>query len=130
MRERLGFVDLLLIAEAIVGEPAERLHRAVSLWRVESALSAPFVSVGGIDLYPDPVERAAICCSRLVRNRPFSHGNAQIAYFCMREMLDRAEVPWPSSQTASIEIADAIKRVEAGTWSEERFVSLVRARVR
>jgi death on curing protein len=130
MQERLGLVDLLLIAEAVLREPAERLHRTVSLWRVESALAAPFVSDGGVELYPDPVERAAICCSRLVRNHPFPHGNKKIAYLCMREMLGRGGVPWLGSRGGEAEIAGAINELEAGTWSEERFVFWVRSRVK
>jgi len=129
MRERLGFVDLLLIAEAILEEPAERLHRTVSLWRVEAALAAPFAGDGGIELYPDPVERAAICCSRLIRNRPFPRRNEEIAYECMREMLERGGFPWPRPHDDAAEIADLLKALAVGTLSEERFVSWVRSRV-
>ena len=129
MQRRLGLVDLLLIAEAVLGEPAERLFRTVSLWRVESALAAPFVSDGGLDLYPDPVERAAICCSRLVRNRPFPHGNRQIACLCMRELLEGAGFSWSLSTEDEREADEMIKALEAGTLSEERFVSWVRSQV-
>jgi len=129
MRERLGFVDLLLIAEAVLGEPAERLHRTVSLWRVESALAAPFASDGGVELYADPVERAAICCSRLIRNRPFPHGNEAVAFECMREMLERGGFPWPRPHEDAVEIASLLRALAVGTLSEERFVSWVRSRV-
>ncbi len=125
----LGLVDLLLIAEAILGEPAERLHRTVSLWRIESALTAPFIGVGGRELYPDGAEKAAICCSRLIRNRPFPRGNREIAYLCMREMLERDAFAWPDSVEGRSEIDGVIDALEAGTLSEERFVSWVRSRV-
>jgi prophage maintenance system killer protein len=127
--QTLGLVDLLLIAEAILGEPAERLHRTVSLWRIESALTAPFTGVGGVELYPDGAEKAAICCSRLIRNRPFPHGNREIAYLCMREMLERGGLAWRSSAGADAQIDAVIKELEAGTLSEEQFVSCVRSRV-
>lgn len=127
MQRRLLLVDLFLIAEAVLGEPAQRLFRTVSLWRVESALAAPFVRVGEVELYPDPVERAAICCSRLVRNRPFPRGNRQIACLCMRELLDRAGFSWSFSTEDEREAEEMIRALEAGTLSEENFVSWVRS---
>lgn len=127
--QSIGLVDLLLIAEAVLGEPAERLHRTVSLWRLESALAAPFISVGGTELYPEGAEKAAICCSRLLRNRPFPQGNRTIAYLCMREMLARGGLLWVGSAHDRAEVDDAIKALEAGALSEEQFVSWVRSRV-
>jgi death-on-curing protein len=93
--DRLEFSDLLLIAEAVFGESAERLARVVDLPRADSALAAPFAAFGTIDCYPDPAQRAAICCSRVIRNHPFPDGNKRIAYQCMREMLERSGLPWP-----------------------------------
>ena len=127
--QSIGLVDLLLIAEAILGEPAERLHRTVSLWRIQSALAAPFISVGGIELYPGGAEKAAICCSRLVRNRPFPEENRKIAYLCMREMLARGGLLWVDSPDDHTTVDGAIKALEAGALSEEQFVSWVRSRV-
>lgn len=129
MQERLGLGDLLLIAEAVLGTPAERLSRAISVSTAESALAAPFASFGGIDFYPDPVERAAICCSRLIRNHPFPDGNKRIAYECMREMLERADLPWPRPREDAIEIAETINELDAKTLDEAEFVTWVRERV-
>jgi prophage maintenance system killer protein len=125
MQRRLELGDLLLIAEAVLGEPAEHLHRTISLWRVELALAAPFASVGGVDFYSDPVERAAICCSRLVRNRPFPRGNRKIAYLCMTELLEQAGLAL--SPQGKREVGDATRALEAGTLSEEEFVAQVRS---
>jgi Fic/DOC family len=128
MQGRLELGDLLLIAEAVLEESAEHLHRTVSLWRIESALAAPFASVGGVDLYPDPVERAAICCSRLVRNQPFPRKNEEIAYLCMGAMLEQADFFWTRPPGGDREADEAIRALEARTWSEEKFVSWVRSR--
>jgi prophage maintenance system killer protein len=125
--ERLEFGELMMIAEAVLGESAERLHRSISLWRVQLALAAPFVRIGGVELYPDPLERAAICCSRLVRNRPFPRGNKEIAYLCMREMLERAGVSWPLSPHREVELDGMIEALAAGTLSEGEFVSWIRS---
>jgi prophage maintenance system killer protein len=127
VHERLEFGELMMIAEAVLEESAERLHRTVSLWRVQMALAAPFLRIGGVELYPDPVERAAICCSRLVRNRPFSRGNKEIAYLCMREMLARAGVSWPLSRQKEGELDRMIEALALGRLSEGEFVSWIRS---
>jgi death on curing protein len=129
MQERLGLDDLLRIAEGVLGEPAERLLGSVSIARAESALAGAFASFGEVEVYPDPVQRAAICCSRLVRNHPFPDGNAEIAYECMRELLGRGGFAWIRPREDAAEISHMIKALAVGTVSEEEFVSWVCARV-
>jgi death on curing protein len=130
MFERLGLVDLLLIAEAVLDRPAEELIRVIDISSAELALGAPFAAFHGFDFYPDPVQRAAICCSRIIRNRPLPEGNARVAYTCMREMLDRGGYPWPEpSRGGALEISGALERLAAGTLSEAEFVDWVRSRV-
>jgi death-on-curing protein len=129
MQERIGVGDLLLIAEFVLDCKAEELARAVRIPSAESALAAPYASFGGTDFYPDPVVRAGICCSRLIRNSPFPDGNKRIAYECMREMLERSGLPWPRPQEDAIEIAETVKALAARALSEEEFVAWVRSRV-
>jgi death-on-curing protein len=125
----LRLEDLLLIAEAILGTSAERLARMALLSSAESALAAPFASFGGVDFYPDPVQQAAICCSRIIRNHPFPDGNKRVGYECMREMLERGGYPWPRPGEDAVEIAETVEALAAGTLSEEEFVRWVRDRV-
>ncbi len=126
--QQLEIAELLLIAEAILAESAERLARMILLPSAESALAAPFASFDGVDFYPDPVERAAICCSRIVRNHPFPDGNKRVAYECMREMLERAEIPWPRPSEDVDEIATMVERLAGREVSEQEFVAWVRRR--
>ncbi len=128
MSQRLELADLLLIAEGVLGVPAERLARMVLIPSAESALAAPFASFGGIDFYDDPAERAAICCSRIVRNHPFPDGNKRVGYECMREMLERAGLPWPRPSEDADEIAMTVEDLAARTISEREFVSWVQTR--
>lgn len=128
MEERLGLGEFLLIAEAVLGTPAELLARTVLIPSAESALAAPFASFGGVDFYEDPVERAAICCSRIIRNHPFPDGNKRVGYECMREMLERGGVPWPRPTQDADEIAGTIERVAAREVSEREFVRWTKAR--
>ncbi len=128
MRQRLELAELLLIAEAVLGAPAERLARMILVSSAESALAAPFATFGGIDFYEDPVERAAICCSRIIRNHPFPDGNKRVGYECMREMLERGDIPWPRPSEDVDEIAGTIEALAAREISERDFVRWVKAR--
>jgi len=119
---------MLLIAEAVLGAPAERLARTILVSSAESALAAPFASFGGIDFYEDPVEQAAICCSRIIRNHPFPDGNKRVGYECMREMLERDGTPWPRASEDVDEIAGTIEALAAREISERDFVRWVKAR--
>ncbi len=84
----VGLGDFLLAAEAVLGIDAERIARATRIPLAESALAAPFVSFEGRDLYPDPIERAAILASRIMRNHPLPDGNRRVALVLMDMYLD------------------------------------------
>ncbi len=128
MSEHLQLTDFLLIAEGVLQRRAERLAWEVNVASVESALAAPFASFGGVDFYDDPVERAAICCSRIIRNHPLPDGNKRLGYECLREMLERSGIPWPRPSEDVDEIASTIEGLAARTISERDFVSWVRRR--
>ncbi|HWC07714.1 MAG TPA: Fic family protein [Solirubrobacterales bacterium] len=128
MSSRLPFGDFLLIAEAVLGSSAEHLSRTVLLPGAESALAAPFATFDGVDFYPDPAERAAICCSRIIRNHPFPDGNKRVAYECMREMLERDGLPWPRPSEDAQEIGDMVEGLAAREVSEAEFVAWVKKR--
>lgn len=127
--QRLELADLLVIAEAVLDRPAEELARIVLISGAESALAAPFATFAGVVFYSDPAERAAICCSRIIRNHPFPDGNKRVAYECMREMLERAGLPWPRPSEDAVKIADTIEALAARELSEAAFVIWVRTRV-
>lgn len=129
MPQRLELAEFLLIAEGVLGIRAETLARAVRVSGVESALAAPFATFGGVDFYNDPVERAAICCSRIIRNHPLLDGNKRLGYECMREMLERVDAPWPRPTEDAEEIALTVDGLAAGLISERDFVAWVKRRV-
>lgn len=128
MSQQLKLSEFLLIGEAVLDEPAERLARIVLIPSAESALAAPFASFGGIDFYADPAERAAICCSRIIRNHPLPDGNKRLGYECMREMLERDGLPWPRPSEDVDEIASTIERLAARKIAERDFVAWVKRR--
>ncbi len=130
MSHRLELADFLLIAEAILDVPAEQLVRVTRIPAAEAALAAPFAGLDGIGFYDDPVERAAICCSRIIRNNPLPDGNKRVGYECMRELLDRGRIPWRRPSEDAGEIALKIEGLAAGRISEPDFVRWVKLRTR
>jgi prophage maintenance system killer protein len=128
MPHRLELADFLLIAEGVLGVPAEQLAGAIRIPAAEAALAAPFASLGEVDFYSDPVERAAICCSRIIRGNPLPDGNKRVAYECMREMLERDGVAWPRPREGAEDIALRIEGLAARRISEQDFVRWVKLR--
>ncbi|MEX1142778.1 MAG: type II toxin-antitoxin system death-on-curing family toxin [Thermoleophilaceae bacterium] len=119
----LDLADYLLIAEAILDISADRLERTANLPLVESALAAPFAGFGDHERYPDLATKAAVLCSRLVRNHPLPDGNKRIAYICMRELIARNDHPW--RRPPDDEAAEMIEQLAARTISEEHFATWV-----
>jgi prophage maintenance system killer protein len=127
MDSQLELIDALLIAEALLGVPAEQLRRVIPIARTQAALAAPFATVaGGEPLYPDAIERAVICCSRISREQPFPSGNQKIAFVCMREMLAREGFRWTRDDAA--ESTAMVERLARREVSHEDFVCWLRAR--
>ena len=47
---------------------------------LESAITQPMMSVGGVDAYPGLIDKAAALCFSLVCNHPFVDGNKRIGH--------------------------------------------------
>ena len=54
---------------------------------LDSAISSPYHSFGGVDLYPTLIEKAARLGYGLVANHPFIDGNKRIGLFVMLTFL-------------------------------------------
>jgi prophage maintenance system killer protein len=129
MEDRLSFKDLIAIAEETLEVSAAELERTVCIFRAEASLAAPFARICGTDLHRDPVERAAICAVRLIRNRPFLGNNRKVGYECMREMLVRGGCRWSRQMEDADEVRGILERVESGEIGDAKFVKWVRSRV-
>jgi death-on-curing protein len=124
----LELADYLLIAEAVLGVPAETLvrsDRVVAL--ADSALAAPAASFAGEEFYPELAEKAAILCSHLVRNHPLPDGNKRTAYLCLVEFIERNGRGWrqPTSDAREDEVVETMVRLAAGQLSEVEFTEWV-----
>jgi death on curing protein len=82
---------------------------------------------GGIEFYPDLVDKAAVLCVRLARNHPLPDGNKRAAYLAMLEFLTRNEISWnPPSVDETVE---TIEGVAAGRITEQKLAQWLRARI-
>jgi death on curing protein len=130
MNEQIDLAEFLLIAERVLGIDAKRLKSAAKLDSAESALAAPFMGLGDTRFYPDPAQRAAIVCSRIIRNHPLPDGNKRTGYLCMLIQLDRAGLAFEHPSGGQDETADVVEALAAGELSEEKFVDWVATRTR
>ena len=131
--EYLSLGDYLVIASATLGIPAEELARYANLGLVDSALHAPAAGTGDIDFYPDLATKAAVLCSRLVRNHPLPDGNKRVAYECLRTFLDlngqdlRRDVKDEPDEDNLVQLifdlaGSAISEKAFETWLRDRIV--------
>jgi len=121
--------DCLVLAEAVTGLDATALGRTPHIVaRVESALAAPFVEPGGVEAYPGLVLKAAVLCSRLLRNHPLPDGNKRVAYLCMIELIRRNDREW--RPVASVmDRARMVERLAAREIDEPTFAAWVEQQV-
>ena len=84
---RLTVSDIMLLHEKIIDKTGGiRGMRDVGL--LEMAVSSPFASFDGEDLYKTVEEKAEQLCNSLIRNHPFLDGNKRIGILAMLVFLD------------------------------------------
>ncbi len=124
MAEYLDLADYVLIAEIVLGAPAETIARWPGIGLAESALHAPEMGFGGVEFYPDLFDKAAVLCVRLARNHPLPDGNKRVAYLALLEFLARNRIEWkPPSLDETVA---TIEGVAAGRISERELAEWLR----
>ena len=119
MAEYLDLADYLLLAEGVLGVPAEAIAEWPGIGLAESALHAPAMGFGGVEFYPDLLGKAAVLCVRLARNHPLPDGNKRVAYLALVEFLARNDIEWRPPSTD--ETVSTIEGVAAGEVSEQEL---------
>lgn len=126
MDEQINLADFLVIAERVLGVDVKALKSAAKLDAAESALAAPFMGFSDTLFYPDPAQRAAIVCSRIIRNHPLPDGNKRTGYLCMRLQLEDSGLNFEHPDGDQDNTADVIEALAASTLPEEDFVEWVK----
>ena len=102
MTAYLELADYLLIAERVLGLPAETIANFDRIGLAESALVAPWAGFGGVEAYPDFETKAAVLCWHLVKNHPLPDVNKRCAFLATVEFIERNVRTWrpaPSDRT-------------------------------
>ena len=115
MTEYLDLADYLLIAEAVLGVPAEEVARWPGIALADAALHAPAAGFGGVELYPDVFDKAAVLCAHLARNHPLPDGNKRVAYLALLELSSRK-----AAAPATVVSATAMPEMKRATNSNRR----------
>ncbi len=124
----LDLGDFLAIAELVRDVPAEQLAPMSRLELAESALHAPAAGFGDVEFYPDLVTKAAILCTRLVKNHPLPDGNKRVGFVCMIEFCLRNGLTWtpPPGDEDGEASAAIILDLAAGPGDDEAVANLAR----
>ena len=118
----LTLAEVLHIHEGVLAQTGG-LGGIRSLAGLESALSQPKASAGGMDAYPSLVEKAAALCF-LCSNHPFVDGNKRVAHAAMEVflILNGLEI------RASVEEQEQLMLgVASGSKSREEFTAWLEA---
>ncbi len=91
---------------------------------LESALSNPFQSFGGEELYPGIEQKAVQLCCGLVKNHAMIDGNKRIGVHAMLVFL--ALNGWELTYTQK-ELSDVILELAAGEIKSEEMLEWVKA---
>jgi death-on-curing protein len=128
----LDLADFLLIAEAVLGVDADELAHAGQLNLAESALAAPSASFEGQEFYQTFPEKAAVLCSRLIRNHPLFDGNKRVGYICLIEFVERNGYSWnppPGDNPDGDETVRIIEKVAASEIDESALARWIKDRI-
>jgi death-on-curing protein len=120
--------DYIDIAAYLLGADRAAVERLPRLTLAESALHAPFASLGGVAAYPTLVEQAAVLLEHLARNHPLPDANKRAAFLLIARFLDANGLAWGRPNVA-IDVG-VVERVAAGDTTHDEVVDWIRERTR
>ncbi|MGC4100904.1 type II toxin-antitoxin system death-on-curing family toxin [Ferruginibacter sp.] len=86
---------------------------------MESAISRPYQTFGGEDLYPTEIEKAAAIAESIIINHPFVDGNKRTGYLAMLAILEEGKLELsPSNDT----IYSFVIKISTGEIKFEQIV--------
>lgn len=122
----LTLAEVLIIAEAVTGIKAETLVRVSRIELLESAIAATEAGYGDHDLYPDFIDKAAVLCSRIVRNHALPDGNKRLGWQTLVVFCDL------NGYELKVETNDAVEFIQslaAGDISESQLADSLRTHI-
>jgi death-on-curing protein len=77
------------------------------------------MGLGGVEFYPNVIDKAAVLCLRLAQNHPLPDGNKRVAYLALVEFLARNDIEWrPPSVDETVA---TIEGIAAGQIAESEL---------
>lgn len=128
MTSYLEIDDYLLIAEAVLGVPAEAIANFDRISLAESALAAPRAGFGGREAYPEFETKAAVLCWHLIKNHPLPDANKRCAFLATVEFLERNGRTWVYASGDPDETDQVFRAVAASDVSQDEFREWIAAR--
>lgn len=128
----LDLADYLVIAEATLGVEVAVLQRIAQLNLADSALAAPAAEFDGVEFYPDFAMKAAVLCSRLIRNHPLLDGNKRVSFMCTVEFIERNRYRWippPGDDPEGDETVKVVEAVASGEFRETELAEWIKDRL-
>jgi death on curing protein len=120
--------DYLLIAESVLGVPAELIANFDRIGLAQSALAAPQAGFGGVEAYPGFETKAAVLCWHLVKNHPLPDGNKRCAFLSTVEFVERNGRVWVPAPADPVETDDVIRAVASGDINDDDFHTWIAGR--
>lgn len=124
----LELADYLLIAESVLGLPAEAIANFDRIGLAQSALDAPRAGFGGVEAYPGLETKAAVLCWHLVKNHPLPDGNKRCAFLATVEFVERNGRTWVPAPGDPDETDEVIRGVASSELSQADFRDWIAAR--
>jgi len=95
---------------------------------LDSAISRPFQTFEGKDLYPSPEEKACALLESIINNHPFVDGNKRTGYLAYRLLLLSHDKDLKASQVEKYEFvmkvaSGEIKYQEMLQWTKSHLTS-------
>lgn len=119
----LTLAEVLIIAEAVTGIDTDILRRVSRIELLESAIAASEAGFGEHDLYPDFHDKAAVLCSRIVRNHALPDGNKRLGWQALVLFCDLNEYEFMVETEDAVEFIQALA---AGDVSEPKLAEWIR----
>lgn len=81
-----------------------------------------------VEFYPDLATKAAVLCTRIVKNHPLPDGNKRVGFVCMIEFCLRNGLTWtpPPGDEDGEASAQVILELAAGAGDDQAIETLTR----
>ena len=115
--KRLSPKQILLIHDELI-EVYGGSHGVRDENLLESAICQPYVSYGGVDLYPTVFDKAAALLRSLIKNHPFVDGNKRTAIAAAQILLEANNFKFCTSSDKTYAF---LLKIANKNWSVEQI---------